>query len=153
MVVASTSPYDREIRISETFPVSIERLWSAWTTEAGLASFLSNNVTMEARIGGKFEILFDLSQPEGLQGSEWCRIIAFEPEKRLAFTWNAPPHLPTVRKQRTVCDLRFASGTVDEATLTFVHRGWGEGSEWDQAFEYFQHAWGHVFSMMRKEFV
>ena len=28
--------------------------------------------------------------------------------------------------------------------MTLFHDGWGSGSEWDRAFDYFEAAWKHV---------
>ena len=32
----------------------------------------------------------------------------------------------------------------DETQVSLVHDGWGEGGEWDQAFDYFTRAWGEI---------
>ena len=39
---------------------------------------------------GKFEIFFDPSAPEGKKGAEDCKVLAFQENKFLSFTWNAP---------------------------------------------------------------
>lgn len=28
--------------------------------------------------------------------------------------------------------------------VTLIHTGWGEGGEWDDAFTYFERAWGDI---------
>jgi hypothetical protein len=32
------------------------------------------------------------------------------------------------------------------------HTGWGEGGEWDQAYAYFDRAWGNVLANLKKRF-
>jgi len=48
--------------------------------------------------------------------------------------------------------LRFAP--VDGGTeVNMTHIGWGEGGEWDQAYAYFDRAWGNVLNNLQKRFV
>ena len=43
---------------------------------------------------------------------------------------------------------------VDERRTRAVlhHIGWGNGGEWDKAFAYFDHAWGHVLGNLKNRF-
>jgi uncharacterized protein YndB with AHSA1/START domain len=67
-----------------------------------------------------------------------------QPPRMLAFTWNAPPHLPSVRGQMTHVVIRLFERDADHTRVTVRHDGWGEGGEWDAAFDYFSHAWADV---------
>ncbi len=146
------NPYEREIRLNHTVAAPLPQVWDKWTTREGLLSFFARDVNLELKIDGKYEILFLLDNEPGLQGAETCRIIRLEPHTRLAFTWNAPPHLPTVRPQHTVCEIRFTPATDTTTGLEFVHTGWGDSEEWDQAFEYFTKAWPRVFQALEDSF-
>ena len=69
-------------------------VWTAWTSEDGIASWWNPPETrIDLRIGGPFELLFAMDEPEGRRGSEGCRYLAHVPGEMVAFTWNAPPHL------------------------------------------------------------
>jgi hypothetical protein len=70
--------------------------------------------------------------------------LAVQPEKMLSFTWNSPPYLPEVREEMTHVTLRFYPISPDETQVSLKHDGWGEGGEWDKAFDYFITAWGEV---------
>jgi uncharacterized protein YndB with AHSA1/START domain len=119
-------------------------VWEAWTTEPGIRSFFAPDCHIEPRVDGLYEIFFDSSVAPGSRGSEGMRILAFEPGRMLAFTWNAPPHLPHVRNQRTSVVLRFFDLDGRRTRVTLRHGGWGEGDEWNQAFAYFERAWNDV---------
>ena len=71
-------------------------------------------------------------------------VMAVQPERMLAFTWNAPPHLPSVRGQMTHVVIRMFETEEGETRVTLRHDGWGEGNEWDAAFQYFSSAWADV---------
>lgn len=69
---------------------------------------------------------------------------AFEPPRRFAFSWSAPPTMPAVRAQRTLVVIELAPVGERATRLRFTHEGWGAGGEWDAAFRYFDHAWAAV---------
>ena len=39
-----------------------------------------------------------------------------------------------------------------ETRVTLHHTGWGDGGEWDQAYAYFDRAWGNVLGNLKKRF-
>jgi uncharacterized protein YndB with AHSA1/START domain len=127
-------------------------VWAAWTTPEGLRSFFAPQVHMRLEAGGPFEILFHPASPEGSRGSEGCRVLAFAPPRVLAFSWNAPPSMPTVRQERTqvVVELEPLGERLTRVRLT--HTGWKEGAEWDQAYAYFDIAWGKVLASLAERF-
>jgi uncharacterized protein YndB with AHSA1/START domain len=135
---------DRIIREEIFVRATIDEVWDAWTTEPGIRAFFAPACNVELRVGGPYEILFDPDAPPGERGAEGMRILAFQPKTMLAFTWTAPPHLTEVRGQLThvLVRLREREGKRTEVTLT--HSGWGEGGQWDEAFEYFKRAWGQI---------
>ena len=65
--------------------------WEAWVDPARVTNFLGEQARIDLRIGGRYEIIFLPDAPEGEQGSETCRILAYLPGEMLAFSWNAPP--------------------------------------------------------------
>jgi hypothetical protein len=57
------------------------------------------------------------------------------------------------RKQRTVVTLDFADAGGGRTHLRVTHWGWGEGPEWDRAYEYFDQAWNHgVLPSLKRRF-
>jgi len=122
-------------------------VYGAWTTSDGLRSFMTPNARVDLREGGDFEILFDMSQPEGSRGSEGCVVVAFEPNRSLTFTWNFPPSLPSIRGQHTIVRLTFDA--MDSATqVTLRQSGWRDDGEWPEGWAYFDRAWGVVLEQL-----
>ncbi len=147
------NPYDRELRQEFQFNAPLNKVWNCWTTEEGVQNFLCNNCTIGNAPGDPYEVYFATNLPKGKQGSENCTILATEPMKRFTFTWNAPPTLPNVRNQHTVVELRFKELDDSTTRLTLIHRGWGEGPEWDQAYTYFQRAWFEIVIPRLKKYL
>jgi uncharacterized protein YndB with AHSA1/START domain len=123
-----------------TVPADPKAVWDMWTTEEGLESFLAPGARIDPRVDGRFEI-FVSAGPRSERGAESPRIVAFEPQTRFAFTWNAPPQHEAVRAQRTIVEIRFAPSGQGKTRVTFLHWGWGVGPDWDKAYDYFDQAW------------
>ncbi len=87
-----------------------------------------------------------------MKGADDMRFMALQPKQMLSFDWNAPPHLPAARQQRTFVVLRFAPVSEKETRVSLHHTGWGEGGEWDKTFAYFDRAWDNVLANLKKRF-
>ncbi len=70
------------------------------------------------------------------------RFLAIQDRKMFTVTWNAPPHLPEARAQRTYVTVRLKPVGDNETEVSLHHGGWGDGGQWDQAYAYFDKAWG-----------
>ena len=123
---------------------SLEEAWNAWTTEKGIKTFFAPACDIKLIPDGKYEIFFNPEAPDGEKGGEGNRILGIDALKMLSFTWNAPPSLPDVRRQRTHVIVRFLPQSEKETVITLHHDGWGTGGEWEKAFQYFNHAWNKI---------
>jgi uncharacterized protein YndB with AHSA1/START domain len=78
------------------------------------------------------------------------RFLALQPPSMLSFDWNAPPSLPQVRAQRTVVIVRLQPLGDKVTRVTLTHVGWGDGGEWDRAFNDFDRAWPAVLAKLQR---
>jgi len=143
----------RAIRKSVTVNAPQEKVFEAWTTVEGVRTFFAPDARIEVKPGGAYEIYFNPEEPEGLRGSEGCRVLAYRRPEFLVFSWNAPPEIPTIRnkKAKTRVEVRFeVAGGKTNVSLT--HSGWGKGEDWDETFEYFERAWDVVLSRLKASF-
>jgi uncharacterized protein YndB with AHSA1/START domain len=145
---AAERAIDREVVV----PANVDAVWQAWTTSEGIKTFFAPDAHVELRVDGPFEIFINPYAKPGLKGADGMRIIGFQDRRMLSFTWNAPPSLPEARANRTVVILRFEPVGDKETIVSLHHVGWGEGGEWDKAFEYFSKAWPNVLASLQKRF-
>jgi uncharacterized protein YndB with AHSA1/START domain len=135
---------ERVIREQVIVDATVDDVWDAWTTDAGIQSFFAPACNVELRVDGPYEILFNPDAEPGERGAEGMRVLAFQPKAMLAFTWNAPPQLAEVRGQLTHVLIWLRRRKDGRTQVTLTHSGWGEGGQWDEAFEYFERAWGRI---------
>jgi uncharacterized protein YndB with AHSA1/START domain len=145
---AAERALDKEVVIA----ASLDQAWEAWTTREGITSFFAPDAKVEPRVGGPFQIYMDPGGQPGMKGADDMRYLALQPKKMLSFDWNAPPHLAEARQQRTVVIVRFEPLGEKSTRVTLHHVGWGDGGEWDKAYQYFDRAWGGVLGNLKKRF-
>jgi len=145
---AAERAIDKDIVIAAT----VDEAWAAWTTREGIVSFFAPEAVIEARPGGAFHIHFDPLAPPGSKGADDMRFLALQPKQMISFDWNAPPNLPQARTQRTFVVVRLQPLGERQTRVSLHHTGWGDGGEWDQAFSYFDRAWGNVLANLKKRF-
>ena len=145
---AAERAIDKEIVV----PAALDKVWASWTTREGIRAFFAPDAVIEPRVGGAFHIHIDPLAEPGARGADDMRFMAVQPMKMLSFDWNAPPHLPEARAQRTFVVLRFEPLDDKNTRVRLHHTGWGDGGQWDQAYTYFDRAWGNVLANLKKRY-
>ena len=146
--IAAAGPFVRSlVKEAEVATAPLEA-WMAWTSVEQIQAWWGPPAAnIELRIGGPFEILFDTDEPVGRQGSEGCRLLAYVPGEMIAFTWNAPPHLP-LRATNTWVVVTFDALAETRTAVRLVHTGFLEGPDWDDYLSYFDSAWQYVLGLL-----
>lgn len=146
--IAGTGPDLRSLVKETEVGAGPGDVWGAWVSNEGIASWWNPPETrIDLRIGGPFELLFAMDQPEGRRGSEGCQYLAYVPGEMVAFTWNAPPHL-ALRETNTWVVLTFTELAPDSTAVRLVHTGFLEGPDCDDYMSYFDDAWGYVLGSL-----
>lgn len=143
---------ERAVVVEVVVNASADKVWQAWTTEEGVTSFFAPACKIDLRVLGAYEMYFMPEAAPGVRGGEGNMILAIQPERMLSFTWNAPPHLPNVRQQRTSVILRLKEINKNQTRVTLTEIGWGEDEEWDRAYQYFSEAWKYVLGNLVRRF-
>lgn len=153
---APTSASERALEKQVVIDASVDQVWDAWTTRAGIQSFFAPDAEIDARVDGAFHIFINPYAEPGAKGADTMRYLALQPKSMLSFDWNAPPSIPATRGQRTFVVLRFAP-RGDQTVLTLFHTGWGDangvdGKAWEETYAYFDKAWDGVLGSLQRRF-
>lgn len=139
---------DKEVLV----PAPVQDVFEAWTTSAGTRRFFAPDARIEAVPGGAYEILFMTEAPEGKRGSEGCRVLEAKAPEHLAFTWNFPPSIPTIRNEHTRVDVWFEKLSESSTRVRMKQSEWKTGGDWDKGFRYFDQAWDLVLGRLKRSF-
>lgn len=149
----SAAADERRIMKEAIVKAPVAEVWKAWTTSEGVQSFFGPEAQVEARPEGAFHVHFNPYAPAGMKGADDMRVLGVQEQRMISFTWNAPPHLPEARAQRTFVTVRLQPASPSETQVRLSHAGWGDGGQWDAAYDYFDKAWGQVLANLQKRFV
>lgn len=108
--------FDKEkLEFEININASPKEVYNAWTTTEGIKSFFAPDGKVELKMFGDYHIYFFPDAFEGSRGAEDEKIIGYEENKMISFTWGFPPMLPELRaNQKTVVTIRFfETGSVD----------------------------------------
>lgn len=159
VAAAATTSAPPPIVVEETIGASIDEVWLAWTTSEGMSRALETPCTITLAPAGPFEILFVPDAPEGLRGSEGCKVLSWVDRSMLSFTWNAPPSFPGVRGGNRHTFVVVHLTPVDPVTtrVRLEHGGWPSeadagalAEEWRGVHTYFTKAWPMFVGAMAK---
>src|SRR6185295_18826531 len=105
--MAGKTKTDRTVRCETVVPATPAEAYRLWTTDAGVKRFFAPDAHIDARPGGRYEILFAPDRdPLGLShGTAGAHVLRLVPARLVAFEWiafaadstlgkNAPPVAP-----------------------------------------------------------
>jgi uncharacterized protein YndB with AHSA1/START domain len=137
---------DKTLVLEVTIPASRAAVWQAFTTSAGLSTWLTPDAVVDLRPGGEWTAHF----PGGKTGGG--TIVSFVPEKEIILSAMAPERFPTVRAERTTARFQFeAKG--ESTVVRLVQTGWKSGEEWDRAYEYLTVGNAQLLATLHRRFV
>jgi len=135
-----------------TVQASVQQVWEAWTTVEGVKSFFAPEAQIGTEVGEPYEIYFVPTAEPGQRGAEGMRIMILDAPNYLAFTWNFPPSLPSIRHQQTMVAIRLMPGGEGQCRVSLEQWGFGEGEDWEKGRAYFDKAWEYVLDNLVKRF-
>jgi len=128
-VTTSTDP--KRLDFAVTVPASVDQVWDAFTTSAGMTSWIAPQATVDPQPGGKWEVSFGPGT-----STAGGTIVLLQPKSLLAISAMAPDRFPTVRRERTTAVFFFDAAGPNATTVRLAQTGWKQGDEWNRAFDY-----------------
>lgn len=126
-----------------------EEAFRAFATSEGWKSAMGIESSIDLRVGGPFELYFNMQAPAGERGSEGCKVLSYLPGRMFSFSWNTPPQFPNERYRRTWVVVTFTPAGEGKTAVRLEHAGFGEGGKWPEVRAYFDRAWGSVMEAFR----
>lgn len=132
----------------------VAAVWAAWTTPAGLKSWLAPQADIDLRIDGLMRANYD---PKGTLGDAATienRVLAFEPEKMLSIrVAKAPEKFPFRHKVGEMWTVLYFQPTPDGKTLLrIVGLGFGSDEDSQRMKTFFQQGNAYTLGQLQKRF-
>ncbi len=133
-------------------PVAV--VWNAWTTSAGLKSWLAPQAEIDLRIDGLMRSNYDANGSLGDPGTIENRILAFEPERMLSIrVAKAPEKFPFKEQISDMWTVLYFQDTPDGKTLLrIVGLGFRSNEESQKMKEYFKRGNAFTLTQLQKRF-
>ena len=141
------------IQIEIELNCDISEAFELFTVTEKLESWLPERAEVEPKIGGKYELFWDLQNPD-INSTKGCKITSIEKDKFLSFEWKGPEMFQSFMN---FCDplthvvVVFSPSFDDpkKSTVFLFHSGWRDDPEWQEARDYFEKAWSGALNNLK----
>ncbi len=144
-VIRQATP-EKALVFEVAVPASVDEVWRAFSTSAGLSTWLTPGAVVDLRNGGEWTAHF----PGGKTGGG--TIVSFVPRKEIVLSAMAPEQFPTVRAVRTLARFRFEE-SGSSTIVRLVQTGWKNGDEWDRAYNHLATGNAQLLETLRRRFI
>ena len=154
LLVTQTSPVstqklsspEKALRFEVVVPGSLDDVWNAFSTKAGMETWLWKEARVEMRPGGDWLVIFS---PTATAGGT---VVSVVPKAQVVIKAMAPEEFPTVRSERTTATFGFESIGPKATRVTLTQTGWKAGAEWDAAYEYLAKGNAQLLTQLHQRF-
>jgi len=137
---------DRIIHHRARLRCDVGRAYQLFTEDRFVESWLAPGAEVEPRVGGKYELFWDLDDREK-DSTLGCKVTAIERDRFLCFEWKGPAQFsqfmndadPLTHVVVFFVPNSEAGGVSTDVRL--VHSGWRSAAEWEEARQWFDRAW------------
>lgn len=145
---------ENSIHLSMTLHCPTHVAFRHFVEPALLESWLTEKAQVEPRQGGRYELFWDLDDPER-DSTLGCTITAYQENELLAFNWKGPTQFKGFMNDAAPpTHVTVALVPRDGDTVVhLVHSGWGSSQHWQEARAYFERAWGTALSKLTERVV
>src|SRR5579871_5890383 len=129
VTMTKISSPEKALRFEVVVPGKPAEVWQAFSTSAGLSTWLWKDCTVDLREGGGWIVHY----PGGKTGGG--TIVSFQDGRQMTIHAMAPEQFPEERSVGTTAVFEF-SAAEGGTRVTLTQTGWRAGKEWDDAYEY-----------------
>ena len=132
----------------------VQAVWQAWTTTAGLKSWLAPHADIDLRLGGLMRAHYDPKGTLGDPGTIENRVLAYEPERMLAIqVARAPENFPFKAEVGSMWTVLHFQPTAEGGTqLRIVGLGFGADEAAQRMKEFFRRGNAFTLQQLQKHF-
>jgi len=124
-------------------------VFKMFTENEHLEKWLTKKADVEPRIGGKYELFWNLEDTEH-DSTIGCTVLAFTPDTLLSFEWKGPHQFEFMNEADPLTHVVVAFIPCKGGTeVHLIHTGWRSTAEWEEARKWFEKAWQIALSELQ----
>lgn len=137
--------------VEETINASVDEVWAAWTTKAGLQTWMAPIVEVDFRVGGTFQTNYNPQEKIGAPGTIENTIIAYDPKRMLSIkVTKAPAGFPFPNAIKNVWTIIYFSEVSPSSTnVTIVTVGYTDTEESRKMRQFFAAGNAHTLKSLK----
>lgn len=116
-----------------------------------ITKWLCSDAIINPIVEGAYELFWDL-EDRNHNSTIDCKIQSIDAPNHVSFDWKGPIQFETFMNKAdplTQVVVMF-SGVGNETKVTLLHSGWQHSDHWNEAKEYFDHAWYGAFQVLKE---
>lgn len=131
-----------------------EVVWTAWTTDEGLKSWLAPHVSMDLRVGGLMRTNYNVAGVLGDAQTIENAILSFEPQRMLSIkVTKIPEKFPFARAVQDMWTVMYFEPKGESQTkVRIVGLGFGPDEESQRMRAFFERGNADTIEQLRKKF-
>jgi quinol monooxygenase YgiN/uncharacterized protein YndB with AHSA1/START domain len=140
---------DRVVEVDALLSIPPTEAFAFFAENERLTRWLVHEADVEPRVGGKYELFWEPSDPEN-NSTIGCRVTAAAPGQLIAFQWRSPVEFKQFANDAdplthvVVVFIPEGAGT----RVRLVHSGWRSDDRWEEARRWQERAWRAAFAKL-----
>lgn len=132
---------EKALQLSIIVPLNKIETWKLFTTEEGLKKWIAPVVKIDMKVGGSIITNYDKSKSVEDSSSIKLNIINYLQQEMLTLKVNLNNNFPlsTKKEDKNLQEvLQFIAVGEDKTKIISTMIGWGQGSDWDKVYSFFE---------------
>ena len=132
---------EKVLQLSIIVPATVKEVWKLFTTDEGLKKWIAPVAKIDMKIGGSIRTNYDSNKTVDDSSSIKLDIINYIEYEMLTLKVNLNNSFPAEAKKedKNLQEiLQFVKVGEHETKIISTMVGWGQGSNWDKAYSFFE---------------
>jgi uncharacterized protein YndB with AHSA1/START domain len=146
---------EKVLQLSIVVPTNVDEVWKLFTTDEGLKKWIAPVAKIDMKTGGSIRTNYDPSKTVDDTTSIKLDIINYIEDEMLTLKVNLNNSFPAEAKKedKNLQEiLQFVKLDKNKTKIVSTMVGWGQGSHWDKAYNFFEKGNDWTFKEILKLF-
>lgn len=134
-------------------PITQDQAFQYFSDEEKLVEWLCNAASVDALVGGRYELFWDLENPHK-DSTQGCTVLSYEEPYFLSFNWRGPEEFDALMNHLdplTLVSVFFLPLSPAKTRVLLQHSGFGSGASWETAHLFFERVWDNALHKLVKK--